>query len=150
MAVIRPASPADANRIAEIFVTNYRVNFYPIFRKDAYYFSELNVADTAAEYAAGSDALTHTFVYDDDGIIKAFLRIHGDELRKLFVEPAFQSCGIGEKLLTFAVKECGCTWLWVLHYNIRGIVFYERHGFRFTGETLLEDGWIPLLKLALP
>lgn len=147
MAVIRPASPADANRIAEIFVTNYRMNFYPIFRNDAYYFSELNVADTAAEYAAGSDALAHAFVYDDGGIIRGFARIHGDELRKLFVEPAFQSCGIGAELLTFAAEQCGCTWLWALQYNTRGIAFYERHGFRLNGETLLEDGWIPLVKM---
>ncbi|MFR0949410.1 MAG: hypothetical protein ACLSFT_01780 [Ruminococcus callidus] len=28
---IRPAAEADAGRIAEIIVTNYRMNFYPFF-----------------------------------------------------------------------------------------------------------------------
>ena len=44
---IRPAAEADAGRIAEIIVTNYRVNFYPLFRNDQFYFGELNVLDTA-------------------------------------------------------------------------------------------------------
>ena len=48
---IRPASAADASRIAEIIITNYRVNFYPFFRNDPFYFGELNVVDMAAEYA---------------------------------------------------------------------------------------------------
>ena len=54
---IRPARAEDASRIAELFVTNYRVNFYPFFNNDEFYFSDLNVMDTAAEYADGSEAL---------------------------------------------------------------------------------------------
>ena len=33
---IRPAAEADAGRIAEIIVTNYRMNFYPFFRNDQF------------------------------------------------------------------------------------------------------------------
>ena len=47
---IRKARREDAGRIAEIIVTNSRVNFYPFFHNDEYYFKELNVTDTAAEY----------------------------------------------------------------------------------------------------
>lgn len=143
---IRTASPADAGRIAEIFVTNYRVNFYPFFRNDLYYFGELNVLDTAAEYAAGTEALAHTYVYDD-GIVKGFIRVHGREIEKLFVEPQFQSGGIGAVLLRFAVEH-GASWLWALEYNTRGIAFYVRHGFALTGERIVEDDWVPLVKLA--
>ena len=32
--MIRPAKTQDASRIAEIIITNYRVNFYPFFRND--------------------------------------------------------------------------------------------------------------------
>ena len=149
MAEIRAASAADANRIAEIFVTNYRVNFYPFFHNDAFYFSELNVADTAAEYAAGSDALRHSFVYDDGGIVKGFVRVCGDMIEKLFVEPQFQNGGIGAALLDYAVRTLGGRQLWALQYNTRGIAFYERHGFALTGEQMLEDEWVPLLKMAL-
>lgn len=144
---IRQATVQDAFRIAEIFVTDYRVNFYPFFHNDAFYFKELNVADTAAEYAADPEILKHTFVYDD-GVIKGFARLNGSLLDKLFIEPAFQSKGIGAKLLQFAVGR-GADHLWALEYNKRGIAFYQRHGFHLTGEKFIEDDWVPLLKMEL-
>lgn len=143
---IRPATAADASRIAEIFVTNYRVNFYPFFKNDKYYFGDLNVIDTAAEYAEGSRDLKNTFVYDD-GIVKGFIRVSEKEIEKLFVEPQFQNNRIGEVLLAYAVKELGAERLWVLEYNKRGIEFYRRHGFELTGEKTTEDKFVPLLRM---
>ena len=147
--MIRPAAPADASRIAEMIVTNYRVNFYPFFKNDPYYFGELNVMDTAAEYAEGSEALRGSYVYDDCGVVKGFIRVNGTEIEKLYVEPQFQSGGIGAQLLRFAVDELGAEWLWALEYNSRGIAFYRRHGFELTGEKILEDEWVPLVKMKL-
>ncbi len=144
---IRPARAEDAWRIAEIFVTNYRMNFYRFFKNDEYYFGELNVADTAEEYAEGSEALAHTYVYDD-GVIKGFIRVIGGLVEKLFVEPQFQSGGIGAKLLRFAVNEKGAENLWALEYNERGIAFYKRNGFRLTGDRIIEDEVVPLLKMS--
>ncbi len=143
---IRAALPADASRIAELIVTNYRVNFYKFFRNDEFYFKELNVVGTAAEYCEGSEALNNTYVYDD-GVVKGMIRIKGDEIEKLYVEPQFQSGGIGGELLRFAVSEKKASFLWALQYNERGISFYERNGFALTGEKMLEDDWIPLLKM---
>ena len=40
---IRAATAADLARIAEIEVFNYRMNFYPIFRSDEFYFDEMTV-----------------------------------------------------------------------------------------------------------
>ena len=51
---IRPATPDDLARIAEIEVFNYRLNFYPIFRSDEYYFGSLQVPRLMEERAAGS------------------------------------------------------------------------------------------------
>ena len=145
MEKIRQASAADASRIAELIVINYRMNFYPFFRNDPFYFGELNVLDTAAEYAEGSRALAETYVYDD-GVVKGMIRISGREILKLYVEPQFQSGGIGGELLEFAVEK-GCDELWALEYNTRGIAFYRRHGFEPTGEKMIEDEWVPLVKL---
>lgn len=147
MNFIRQATAADASRIAEIIITNYRVNFYPFFRNDSFYFGELNVMDMAAEYAEGTDALRSTYVYDD-GVVKGIIRISGNEIEKLFVEPQFQSQGIGAKLLDFAVNDKKASWLWVLEYNTRGISFYQNHGFLLTGEKIIEDEWVPLLKMS--
>lgn len=146
---VRPAEKGDASRIAEIIVTNYRVNFYPFFHNDPFYFGELNVIDTAAEYAEGSEALRNTYVYDDGGVVKGIIRVNGNEIEKLYVEPQFQSSGIGAELLDMAVNKLGANWLWALEYNERGIAFYKRHGFVLTGEKMIEDDWVPLLKLAL-
>lgn len=146
MNCIRHASAADASRIAEMIVTNYRVNFYPFLKNDSYYFGELNVVDMAAEYCEGSQALLHSYVFDD-GVVKGVIRVSGNEIEKLFVEPQFQGQGIGAELLKYAVREINADELWALEYNTRGIVFYQRNGFELTGEKMLEDEWVPLLKL---
>ena len=145
--MIRPAKPQDASRIAEIIITNYRVNFYPFFHNDEFYFSELNVVDMAKEYSEGSEELLNTYVYNDNGVIKGIIRINGTEVVKLYVEPQFQSCGIGAELLAYAVDKFGADNLWALEYNTRGIAFYERHGFQLTGEKMIEDEWVPLVKM---
>lgn len=147
MNFIRPALSADASRIAEIIITNYRVNFYPFFHNDQFYFGELNVVDMALEYKEGTEALRNAFVYDD-GVVKGVIRLSGDEIEKLFVEPQFQSQGIGAKLFDFAVNVKNAHWLWVLEYNRRGIEFYQRHGFHLTGEKIIEDKWVTLLKMS--
>lgn len=77
----------DISRIAEIFVINYRMNFYQYFHNDKYYFGELNVLSVANEYKSDSEKLVNTFVYDD-GIVRGFMRIK--EIEKLFVESQFQ------------------------------------------------------------
>ena len=105
--------------------------------------------DTASEYAEGTEKLLNTYVYDD-GVVKGMIEVSGREIVKLYVEPQFQNSGIGAELLSFAVNELHADWLWALEYNERGIAFYKRHGFVLTGEKMIEDEWVPLLKLAIP
>ncbi len=148
MSNIRKARHCDISRIAEIIVVNYRNNFYPFFKNDEFYFGELNVLDLAKEYNEDSENLNNTYIYDD-GVVKGLIRIKDNEIEKLFIEPAFQSKGIGAELLHFAIENHGTNFLWVLEYNKRGIAFYERHGFKLTGEKVIEDEWVPLLKMSL-
>ena len=61
MAYIRKAEKNDAARLAEIEIFNYRLNFYPIFQNDEYYFEEMTV-DNIAEKIRNSDFLNKTFV----------------------------------------------------------------------------------------
>lgn len=135
---IRPAALADAFRLAEIEVFNYRLNFYPIFRTDKYFFSELTVPVLTEEYRAEPKLIENSFVYDD-GIIKGFIRLDGSYIEKLFVEPVFQRQGIGGALLDHAVRTAGANSLLVLEKNPGAIRFYERHGFRVTEERRRVD-----------
>ena len=132
---IRPAAEADLGRIAEIEIFNYRLNFYPIFRDDEFYFRDLQVSTRSASLRRFLDEL---WVYDD-GAVKGFIRVHGDELCKLFVEPVLQSRGIGAALLAHAVDALGVRHLWALEKNTRAIAFYQRHGFRLTDQRRLEE-----------
>lgn len=133
---IRKATREDLTRIAEMEVFNYRLHFYPIFRSDWFYFEELQVPKVARRYES---ALGSLWVFDD-GVVKGFIQVQNTEVKKLFVEPALQGQSVGAKLLEFAVAELDARWLWALEKNIRAIAFYQRHGFRPTGEKKLEEG----------
>lgn len=132
---IRRARYDDAERIAEIFVFNYRLNFYPIFRDDSFYFSELTVAKQKANFVNVLDSI---WVYDD-GVVKGFMQIENAEVKKLFVEPALQGNSIGSKLLEYAIAQRNVRFLWALEKNIKAIAFYMRHGFDITNDRKYEE-----------
>ena len=134
--IIRKAKLDDLARIAEIEVFNYRLNFYPIFQSDAFYFVEMQVLNVIQTDKRHMDQL---WVYDDNGVVKGFLWVDDKQIKKLFVEPVLQSRGIGAKLLEHAVSELDATYLWALEKNTRAIDFYKRHGFMVTGEKMLEE-----------
>ena len=116
---------------------------------DEYYFEEMTV-DNIAEKIRNSDFLNKTFVYDD-AVVKGFIKISGNEIEKLFVEPVLQGQGIGKKLLCYAVHNCGAEQLWVLEKNSRATAFYQRNGFYVTDEKKPEedtDEYLVLMKKA--
>ena len=134
---IRKAKLYDLARIAEIEVFNYRLNFYHIFQNDYFYFHEMQVLNVINEDKRHLDQL---WVYDDEGIIKGFMWVDSQQIKKLFVEPVLQSKGIGSVLLTYAITELEATYLWALEKNTRAIAFYQKHGFQLTEERMLEEG----------
>lgn len=136
MSCIRRARIEDLNRIAEIEVFCYRLNFYPIFREDAFYFGEFQVSSRAAAHGAH---LPELFVYDD-GVVKGFVQTAEGEVKKLFVEPVLQGSGIGADLLEYAVETRHARFLWALEKNEKAIAFYRRHGFRTTHTRKPEEG----------
>ena len=135
MNYIRQAKYDDIDRIAEILVFNYRLNFYPIFRDDGFYFEELMVVKQKATYEHELDSI---WVYDD-GVVKGFIQIENAEVKKLFVEPALQGNSIGAELLEYAISEREVNFLWALEKNTKAIAFYKRHGFDITNDKKYEE-----------
>ncbi len=137
--IIRKATRDDLSRMAEIFVFNNRINFYPIFKEEEFSFSELQVVSLANEYFGKEENLREIYVYDD-GIIRGFIQVKGQEIHKLYVDSFFQGRGIGDKLINYALQEFDVNWLWVLEKNIKGQKFYHRYGFEATGRKVFEEG----------
>ena len=141
MNYIRQATVDDLVRIAEIFVFNYRLNFYPIFQKDTFYFEDLTVFNMVESFAKELDSI---WVYDD-GVVKWFTQIEKREVRRLFVEPTLQGKSIGADLLEYGIAEKDVDFLWVLEKNIKAIVFYKKHGFDTTNKKKYKEDTIEFL-----
>ena len=132
---IRQATEKDLSRIAEIEIFNYRLNFYPIFKSDWFYFEYLTVPSLMEKYAAE----TGSFYVYDDGVIKGFVKTSDNEIQKLFVEPVLQGNKIGDALVNFATEKLSADNLWALEKNTKAIKFYEKHGFELTGDKKFEE-----------
>ena len=137
--MIRRATVSDASRIAEILIFSKRTNYRKIFRNDRVSFGEMQVYPLAKRYMDHPDALTGIWVFDD-AFVKGMIHIRDNQILELYVDPFFESQGIGSILIKFAVEQMHCDHLWVLEKNINAIRFYQRHGFQLTGEKKHQDG----------
>ena len=136
---IRKAMVSDLSRVAEIYVFNNRVNYFPIFKDAGFSFGKLQVVSLVDQYLKRKKILENIYVFDD-GLIKGFIQIKGTEICQLFVEPFFQNEGIGGELIEFAIQEFQVDHVWALEKNIRAISFYQKHGFYMTGQKKFEEG----------
>ena len=136
---IRNARAEDASRIAEILVFSKRTHYRAIFHDDAFSFGELQVLPLAQAYLDHPETLRGIRVYDD-GFVKGMIRTKGDEIAELYVDPFFEGQRIGSALITDALDRILRPRLWVLEKNEPAIRFYQKHGFRSTGERTLNEG----------
>ena len=136
---IRKAMIPDLSRVAEIYVFNNRINYFPIFKDAGFSFGKLQVVSLVDQYLKRKKILENIYVFDD-GLIKGFIQIKGTEICQLFVEPFFQNEGIGGELIEFAIQEFQVDHVWALEKNIRAISFYQKHGFHMTGQKKFEEG----------
>lgn len=135
---IRKARIDDLSRIAEIYIFNNRVNYFPIFKDEGFSFGELQVISLADNYFKKNEIINNIYVFDD-GLIRGFIQMNKTEICKLYVDTFFQGKGIGDKLIKYAIKECYADNLWALEKNTRAITFYQKHGFHLTGKKKFEE-----------
>ena len=141
---IRKAKIEDLSRIAEIYIFNYRINYFPIFNDESFSFGELQVVSLIDNYFKNNEIIKNIYVFDD-GLIRGFFQINKTEICKLYVDTFFQNKGIGNELIEYAIKEFHADNLWALEKNTRAISFYQNHGFHLTGEKKLEEGTMEYL-----
>ena len=141
---IRKAKTNDLSRIAEIYVFNNRVNYFPIFKDEKFSFGELQVVTMADNYFGKDKILKNILVYDD-GLIKVFIQMNGTEICKIYVDTFFQGEGIGKELIEYAINEYHANNLWALEKNERAICFYKKHGFNLTGQKKFEEDTVEYL-----
>ena len=122
---IRKAKEKDLSRIAEIFICNNRINYFPIFKDESYSFGELQVVSFIDNYLKKDEVFKNLYIYDD-GLIRGFIQMNGTE--------------ICHELITFAVEQFDADHLWALEKNDRALAFYRRHGFVPTGKREFEEG----------
>ena len=76
---IRKAKTEDLSRIAEIYVFNNRVNYFPIFKDESFSFAQLQVISIVDEYFKKEKVMENIYVFDD-GVIRGFIEMNGTQL----------------------------------------------------------------------
>lgn len=77
--------------------------YYPIFQDIKYSFQEFNVIAVAEQYRKDESLLSKAFVFEDT-VIKGFIWVVDQEVKKLYVDFFFQNEGIGQQLLSLKEK----------------------------------------------
>ena len=90
------------------------------------------------------------YVYkNENGETIGFIGVSGSMVEMLFVDAAFRGCGVGRKLLDYAIDNLNVDKLDVNEQNIQALDFYIHMGFRIIGRspTDSEGKPYPLLHL---
>lgn len=157
---IRPATPADADRIAHVHAESWRTAYRGAL-SDAYLSGPIDAerAQVWRERFANPPAGQYAAVAQVDGEIVGFVCAYGGHdaqwgtfIDNLHVLPGHKGHGIGRTLMQDAAAWSARThpghgmYLWVLESNAPARAFYERVG----GEQAGRDTWTPPDGSALP
>jgi ribosomal protein S18 acetylase RimI-like enzyme len=120
---IRPARSDDAEAIADLHFDSRRVAmpWLPVLHSRE---------DTIAYFAGHVLLLEETLVAEVNQLVVGFIALEGDHVDHLYIAPAYQGRGIGDKLLALAkeLRPDGLT-LWTFQRNAPARRFYEARGF---------------------
>ena len=153
---VRPATTADARRIAEIHVRAWRAAYHGLV-PDAL-LSSLSIDEREARWRdsvmrAETDPLSQVWIAERAGTVLGFALIGPSrdddapattgEVYAIYVEPALVGTGIGRLLFSHAVATLASrgfsrATLWVLEANSESRRFYAAAGWRPDGRSKLE------------
>lgn len=129
--VVRPAVPADAAEVADVWLASFD-DALPTVRRAH--------DDTHARAWITGHLVPETdcWVATVGGRVAAVLSCSPGWIDQLYVAPEHQGRGLGSRLVGLAQeRSAGDLQLWTFQVNARARAFYARHGFR---EVELTDG----------
>lgn len=116
------------------------------------FLSEADITAIRPEAQSGIRAIEslHCFC-DDDGIMQGFIGVENDKIEMLFVDADARGCGIGKRLIAFAVSDLGAKYVDVNEQNEQAVGFYRHMGFDTIGRSACDDQGrpFPILHLGL-
>ena len=162
---LRPAEPADVERLAEIHVRCWQETYRGML-SDGFLASRVP-ADRLPlwRHLLGSADPAVVWVACDDGTVVGFAGVHkvptgeathaapppssGDlELWGLYLLASHQGLGLGRRLLESALGTSAAS-LWVAADNARAIGFYRHFGFEADGATDVIPEWEDLREIRM-
>ena len=131
--LLREATPADADAIAEIWRLGWRDGHLGLVPEELV---EARTEETFRTRAA--ERVGDTTVAVVDGAIAGFVMVVGDEVEQVYVSAPHRGTGVAGTLLEEAERQVRANghpeaWLAVVAGNVRARTFYERSGWRDDG-----------------
>ncbi|MBD0329395.1 MAG: GNAT family N-acetyltransferase [Thermoleophilia bacterium] len=126
--MLRRATDADAEAVADVFIASFRgLGFLPELHSEGQ--TRRWVADVVLRQC-------EVWVAEEDGRVVGFAALSDDRLEHLYVRPGHQGGGLGTALLAHAKRRRPQGFdLWTFQRNEGARLFYERHGFEAVEET---------------
>jgi GNAT superfamily N-acetyltransferase len=112
--------------------------FAHVYPPERYPFPDDAIREVWAEALADPDV--EVYVAEDDGVPVGAVSVGNGYLSTLYVLPGYQARGVGSALHDVALDRLRASGvaeakLWTLRENDSGRRFYERRGWKLTGET---------------
>jgi ribosomal protein S18 acetylase RimI-like enzyme len=133
---IRPYSPADKDRLLDIWLAASRVG-HPFIAEDELRQQQRIVGDI---YLSQAD----NWVAELDGLPVGFIGLLDNFIGGLFVDPKMHGSGIGRSLVEHAAGRLGKLTVTVYADNQKGVGFYRRCGFEEISRADKDDEGRPL------
>ena len=91
------------------------------------------------------------FCLTDENLVLGFIGVADKKIEMLFLDPKYFGQGLGQKLLSFAIKELTADKLDVNEQNAKALRFYQKYGFETFERTDKDDQGrnYPLLRMKL-
>jgi putative acetyltransferase len=135
--ILRPATPADVDAIADVFHRGWH-DAHPGHVPEGLTQRRTREAfgDRVAQRVAETDETT---VAEVDGRIAGFIMVSGDEAEQVYVDRPYRGTGLAAALLAEAerqIAEAGydVAWLAVVRGNERARAFYAKQGWVDEGD----------------